>query len=244
MDWHDRYRQQAGWTRGLRSYLFDKSELAKARRVLEVGCGTGAVFLDLSTRATLHGLDLSNPALRAAHQNAAWANLVEGNALALPYVKKIFDITYCHFLLLWVKAPLQSLLEMKRVTKANGYVLALAEPDYTGRADLPSELARTGGWQTESLRRQGADVGIGPVVADLFDRAGMRVVEAGTLQRRVEVLSEAEHESEWAVLESDLTGLVPEDYIRRMKHLDYEAWSNGTRETYVPTYFVWGQVSE
>jgi ubiquinone/menaquinone biosynthesis C-methylase UbiE len=120
MDWHARYRQQAAWTRALRTYLFDKTGAATARRVLEVGCGTGALLADLSTQAAVHGLDISNRALRAAHRNASWANLVEGNALALPYLKKIFDITYCHFLLLWVKAPLQSLLEMKRVTKTNG----------------------------------------------------------------------------------------------------------------------------
>jgi hypothetical protein len=103
---------------------------------------------------------------------------------------------------------------------------------------------RMGDWQTESLRRQGADVDIGRTAVDLFDEAGMRIVETGTLQRRVEPLYGTEQESEWAVLESDLTGLVPEHEIRILKHMDYEAWRNGTRETYVPTYFVWGQVAE
>ncbi|PIV25986.1 MAG: SAM-dependent methyltransferase, partial [Anaerolineae bacterium CG03_land_8_20_14_0_80_58_20] len=42
MNGHERYTQQARWTRDLRAYLFDKAGLRDARRVLEVGCGTGA----------------------------------------------------------------------------------------------------------------------------------------------------------------------------------------------------------
>ena len=47
MDWHARYTQQANWTGDLRHYLFEKAELARARRALEVGCGTGAILAGL-----------------------------------------------------------------------------------------------------------------------------------------------------------------------------------------------------
>ena len=50
MNWHTRYLQQAAWTRDLRTYLFEKAGLADARRVLEVGCGTGAVLRGPSGR--------------------------------------------------------------------------------------------------------------------------------------------------------------------------------------------------
>jgi hypothetical protein len=46
MDWHSRYLQQAGWTSKLRGYLFQRAGVDKASRVLEVGCGTGAVLKD------------------------------------------------------------------------------------------------------------------------------------------------------------------------------------------------------
>ena len=55
MDWHKRYTQQATWTRDLRSYLFEKAGLANARRVLEVGCGTGANAIFLAQ----HGFEVT-----------------------------------------------------------------------------------------------------------------------------------------------------------------------------------------
>jgi cyclopropane fatty-acyl-phospholipid synthase-like methyltransferase len=44
VDWHARYLQQARWTRPLREYLYGKAGVDSARRVLEVGCGTGALL--------------------------------------------------------------------------------------------------------------------------------------------------------------------------------------------------------
>ena len=57
MEWHKRFVQQAAWTRELRLYLFKRAGMPVARRVLEVGCGTGAILSGLTTRAVVHGLD-------------------------------------------------------------------------------------------------------------------------------------------------------------------------------------------
>jgi SAM-dependent methyltransferase len=146
MDWHSRFLQQATWTRNLRAYLFapaglTRAGLPRARRVLEVGCGTGAILSDLSTPAVVHGLDLDPLRLVEARQHVTAAALVCGNALALPYPSGGFDITFCHFLLLWVHDPLLALLEMKRVTCPGGAILALAEPDYNSRLDEPAALS-------------------------------------------------------------------------------------------------------
>jgi SAM-dependent methyltransferase len=243
MNWHRRYLQQAAWTRELRLYLFEKAGLAQARRVLEVGCGTGAILGDLSTRAALQGLDLDPDALTKCRLAAPTALLARGDALSLPFPSQIFDITYCHFLLLWVKDPLQALREMRRVTRSGGSVLALAEPDYRARTDKPDELAVLGKQQTESLRSQGADPGLGARLADLFFRAGIRIVETGAIQSRgKEALAIHEWEDEWAVLESDLAGRVTADEIQRMKVVDQGARARGERVLDVPTYFAWGQV--
>ena len=63
MNWHARYTQQSKWTRDLRAYLFEKTGLTRAKHVLEVGCGTGAILSTLATSASLHGLDLDRVAL-------------------------------------------------------------------------------------------------------------------------------------------------------------------------------------
>ena len=243
INWHHRYRQQAAWTSDLRDYLFDKTNLFEACRILEVGCGTGAILSTLKTPAALHGLDLDATALNEAHLHTPTTFLTRGDALALPYSNQSFDITYCHFFLLWVNDPLRALLEMKRVTKPNSYVLAIAEPDYTARSDQPSELAALGRLQNDSLQRQGADISIGARLADLFFQAGIQSIETGAIQSRgKDAISLEEWQNEWAVIASDLAESVPKKEIVRLKKLDEEAWRHGTRVLNVPTYFAWGQV--
>ena len=241
--WHARFVQQAAWTRDLRLYLFERLGLAQARRVLEVGCGTGAILSGLATRTAVHGLDLDPARLAEAVLHAPQAKLVCGNALRLPYPAGAFEITFCHFLLLWVPDPLQALREMVRVTRPGGYVLALAEPDYTARVDKPDALVPLGRWQTESLRRQGADPGLGARLAELFRQAGIPPVETGRLKEgQTTTPTLAERNLEWAVLEADLAGFIPPPEVRRMKLLDERAWERGERVLTVPTYFAWGRV--
>ncbi len=242
MNWHSRYTQQAGWTRDLRAYLFERTGLESARRVLEVGCGTGAVLSGIKSPASSHGLDIQSAPLKDARLHVPSALLAQGDALFLPYEGDSFDITFCHFLLLWVTDPLAAVLEMNRVTRPGGHILALAEPDYSARLDKPETLSVLGKWQAEALQRQGADPSLGGKLAELFFRAGIEIVETGTIASSgVKALAPAEREMEWAVLEADLTGFVPVAELQRMKALDEDAWAAGQRELYVPTYFAWGR---
>lgn len=240
MDWHKRYLQQATWTRDLRAYLFNKAGLSTASRVLEVGCGTGAILSELPTHISFHGLDIDSAALDQCQVHALSASLVQGNALALPYSNHVFDIVYCHFLLLWVRDPLQALLEMKRVAKTGAHVIAFAEPDYTARIDEPRELAPLGQWQAASLKRQGADPSLGARLDALFLEAGIQLIETGAIQSVGLDPSPEEWETEWDVIESDLAGFIPNDDIHKMKKLDQQARRQGTRILHVPTYFAWG----
>ena len=242
MDWHSRYTQQATWTHDLRTYLFDKAGLSRARRVLEVGCGTGAILRELNTPASLYGLDIDPLALTECQSHVPYTALARGNGLLLPYPDQIFDIVYCHYFLLWVRDPLQAVLEMKRVTHKRGHILALAEPDYSERIDRPDELVQLGRWQTESLIKQGADPGLGSRLAETFFQAGIRIHETGTIQGVSHEPSAEERAMEWAVIEADLAGEVSVAEIQEMKLLNEQAWKQGERILHVPTYFVWGQV--
>jgi hypothetical protein len=47
---------------------------------------------------------------------------------------------------------------------------------------------------------------------------------------------------EWEVLQADLAGKIPGQDLQKMKKLDEEAWQNGTRVLFVPTFFAWGRV--
>lgn len=242
MNWHTRYAQQAAWTRDLRNYIFEKTGLNDGQSILEVGCGTGAILSALPKRPTVHGLDIDPVALMDCHVKAPDALLIRGNALELPYRDNSFDLVYSHFLLLWVRNPLQALQEMKRVTRSGGYVIAFAEPDYLQRVDEPAELIPLGKWQTEALVRQGADPSLGARLAELFFEAGIRIVETGTIQDQNNEPSPAEWEIEWDVIESDLAGWLPDADIQKMKLLDMQAREQKTRVLHVPTHFAWGRI--
>lgn len=242
MNWHTRYSQQAQWTRALREYVFERTGLNDAQRVLEVGCGTGAILSELQSAPTKYGLDIDPAVLTECHVNAPDALLVQGNALALPYADRSFDIVYSHFLLLWVSDPLHVLLEMKRLVRSGGYVIAFAEPDYINRVDEPRELTELGKWQTEALARQGADPSIGARLAELFFQAEIPIVETGTIQGPDSEPSHEEWELEWDVIESDLAGRHPDADIQKMKQRDRQARERGIRRLHVPTHFAWGRI--
>jgi ubiquinone/menaquinone biosynthesis C-methylase UbiE len=251
MHWHSRYLQQASWTRELRAYLLDSAGIERAQRVLEVGCGTGAILGDLAHYAgsrpgrqlAIHGVDTDLQALNRARVNAPAAILTRGDARRLPLSDGCFDITCCHFLLLWLSDPLIAIREMRRVTRASGHVLALAEPDYTAREDGPAGLAYLGTLQMRALLEQGADPGIGSHVADLFDSAGLRIVETGTIaSQESAVIEDQEWAAEWSTLREDVSGQLSNADLDRLEQMDTQARRSGRRRLYVPTYFVHAQV--
>lgn len=238
MNWHTRYLQQAEWTRNLRTYLFEKAGLADAHRVLEVGCGTGAILREIKSPASLHGLDLEPASLAECRIHASAASLTRADAHLLPYADKSFDIVYCHFLLLWVRNPLQVVREMARVGRT---VLALAEPDYNQRVDEPAALKQLGKWQTEALVRQGANPSFGARLAETFCQAGIQLIETGPIKSAEKKRSAEEWENEWAVIEADLAESVSGGDIQKMKVLDENARKSDERVLHVPTYFAWGK---
>ena len=241
MNWHKRFIQQAAWTRDLRNYLFEQTHLDESQRVLEIGCGTGAILREMDTSATVHGVDIEPAHVKQAKVHAPASPLTCADALKLPYAPQSFDVTYCHFLLLWLPNPIRALREIIRVTRPNGHILALAEPDYSRRVDKPAPLAELGQWQTEALRQQGANPNMGGKLAELFRQAGIQIVETGAISGHERVTSTPrEREMEWAVLEADLAGNVAETDIQKMKKLDEQSWQRGERVLYVPTHYAWG----
>jgi SAM-dependent methyltransferase len=236
---------QAGWTRAIRLHLYARAGIKKARQVLEVGCGTGVLTAEISreTRARVNGLDLDRDFLALAHALDRKTRFVLGDGATLPYRTGAFDLVLCHFFLLWVKDPLEALREMKRVARRGRAVLALAEPDYGGRIDYPESLAELGRVQTEGLRRAGANPFIGRELASLFMQAGFINIETGVLGGEWRhPLPAWDQESEWAILQADLSGLVDPGRLEELQAIDQAASEHGERVLYVPTFYAIGWV--
>ena len=244
--WHQRYSRQAAWTRSLRKFLFNRIDVDISGRILEVGCGTGAVLMDACDASSMiHGLDIDRDYLSLCKINAPSASLVQGDAYKLPYDTDSFGAVYCHFLLLWLSHPLSALIEMKRVAWPGGYVVAMAEPDYGGRIDHPADLALLGQWQAEALMRQGANPQMGRHLSGIFHQAGLENIQTGILGGEWQGMPPIEErESEWETLKADLAGAVPVNQLSQYKESEAKAWQEGSRVLYVPTFYAIGCVPE
>ncbi len=245
-EWHQRYVAQTRWTRAIASYLFAKFNLPESSLALEVGCGTGAALREILQPHHLRcfGVDINIEYLTFARQNLSETRLTQADAHHLPIANHSFDLTFCHFLLLWVSEPAAVLEEMVRVTRHGGIVLALAEPDHGSRIDFPPELSILGKWQLESLQQQGADPTLGRQLRALFSKSGLIDAEAGILGGEWSSKFDlSDFESEWEVLQSDLA----EDndklsLLTTLKMIDSNASQNGERVLFVPTFYAWGRV--
>jgi SAM-dependent methyltransferase len=244
--WHQRYQQQAVWTENLRKYLYDRVGIQNTKKILDVGCGTGVLGAELChiTRATIYGLDISQNSLLLGMRNVPHSINTNGDAHNQPFNTGSFDISLCHFLLLWVTNPLQVIIEMARITREGGYVMAIAEPDYGGRIDFPTELSQVGHWQIESLRIQGANPIIGRELLSLFSQAGLENIEVGILGGQWgQEMDKNDFTLEWEVIRSDLIKNNMSDInVSELKALDLSAREKHQRILFVPTFYAIGKV--
>lgn len=259
LEWHNRFVLQARWTRKIRTYIFKRARVLHKNRILEIGCGTGAIInetipiiggynnqnIGKDSYAHIFGLDLNINYLLLASNLVPGAELTQGDGHTLPYPRDCFDLTICHFLLLWVTHPEVVVTEMARVTAPGGAVFILAEPDYGGRIDYPLELEQLGIWQHEALKSQGAEPNLGRQLASILNKAGLKNIEVGVLGGQWKGKPEKdEWESEWMVLLSDLQNYVPLERLEQLQKIDANAWKRGERILYVPTFYGWGRVPE
>lgn len=110
-------------------------------RVLDVGCGPGAMTLDvarLPIRPSLVvGVDHSARMVETAQQEAQSADVRNahftiGDANRLEFADRTFDLTYSNALLDWMPDPVAALREQARVTRCGGII-------FVRLADLASQ---------------------------------------------------------------------------------------------------------
>lgn len=113
--------------------------LPKSARVLEVGCGTGAVTRALARRDDFHGtvlgVDQSHTFIEAANRYSLFENIshrvefMVGDAHMLDLPTNAFDAVIAHTLISHVAQPMMVLREMARVAKPGGTVV-IFDGDY------------------------------------------------------------------------------------------------------------------
>ena len=167
----------------------DLAGVRPGQRVLDVGCGPGAltaVLVDRVGAGAVAAIDPSPPFVEAARGRFPAVDVRQGVAEHLPYEDDSFDVSLAQLVVHFMKDPVAGLREMARVTRTGGVVAACVWDHGGGRGPLSpfwtvvNEL-RSGGVRDESGlpgSREGHLLG-------LARDAGLRDTESGELSVRV-----------------------------------------------------------
>jgi SAM-dependent methyltransferase len=127
------------WSKLVAPVFLDWLKAAHHLSWLDVGCGTGALSEAIYHKwqpSSLHCMDLSPEFLeKAKAKNSFKAEFFVGNAAALPFAKDAFDVVVSGLAFNFFPDPDQALVEMHRVSKADGRIAAYVW-DYSGRMDF------------------------------------------------------------------------------------------------------------
>jgi SAM-dependent methyltransferase len=169
--------------------LADLASVAAGQRVLDVGCGPGALTAELVARlgaGAVAAVDPSEPFVAVARERHPGVDVRQGAAEELPFEDGEFDAALAQLVVHFMADPVQGLREMARVTRADGVVAACVW-DHAGGGGPLSTF-----WQAaheldpdvmDESELPGAREGH---LAELFEAAGLRAVEATLISIELE----------------------------------------------------------
>ena len=107
--------------------LADLAAVVAGQRVLDVGCGPGALVTELVTRlgpAAVTAVDPSEPFVAAARERHPGVTVERASAEDLPFPDDAFDAALAQLVVHFMADPVAGLREMARVTREHGVVAA------------------------------------------------------------------------------------------------------------------------
>ncbi len=243
-EWHARFVQQAGWTAEARSLILKEINLAENSKILEIGSGTGAVldYFHEKQSGLLVGLDIHLPSLRFNQKRRQEYELLNADGFITPFADSCFHFVYCHYLLLWLRQPVNLLREMKRVTQRGGWVACFAEPDYNSRIDYPENFLHIGLQQNQSLSNQGINLSTGRQLAQHMRLAGFSNATWGIIGAHHTPSQTANNDQlEELVLSEDLRKLAFEKKELIKGSLFQRKVEGEDRVQFIPTFYAYAQ---
>ena len=188
------------------------------------------------------GLDIDFNSLTFAKQNSQDLGLLQGDGYQLPIQSNTFDLSFCHYLLLWLKKPQLVIKGLLRVTKPGGWIGLFAEPDYQARLDAPPPLDQLGKHQNKSLQKQGVNLNTGRQLGHWLQAAGLTQIQSGLLGGHWQSgFNQAQWALEWETIFHDLSDNLYEEAIKTYQNADKTAYKNGSRVLFIPTFYAWGR---
>ena len=169
--------------------LADLAEVRGGQRVLDVGCGPGALTAELVARlgpAAVSAVDPSEPFVEAARKRNPEVEVLRASAEQLPFPDRIFDTALAQLVVHFMSDPIAGLAEMRRVTRKGGVVAACVWDHAGGQGPLSLYWRAAHDLDPDiedESRLPGAREGH---LAELFEAAGLRGIEETTLSADLE----------------------------------------------------------
>ena len=173
----------------LAAQFADLAGVSPGQRVLDVGCGPGALTSELVERvgaSNVAAVEPSEPFVAAARERHPGVDVQQASAETLPFADGTFDAALAQLVVHFMADPVQGLTEMARVTRADGVVVACVW-DHAGEQTPLAPF-----WQAvhevdpdaedESLLAGGREGHL----SELFGLAGLRNTEETALPVRLE----------------------------------------------------------
>jgi SAM-dependent methyltransferase len=123
----------------LSAQLADLADVTAGQRVLDVGCGPGALTTELVERlgaASVAAVDPSESFVAAAHARLPEVDIRQSSAEQLPFSDDEFDAALAQLVVHFMADPVAGLAEMRRVTRPGGVVAACVWDHAGGRGPL------------------------------------------------------------------------------------------------------------
>ena len=154
------------WSTRLAAPFLEFSGIQPGWRVLDVGCGTGALTAALAERgSTAVGIDASETYLAAARRRRSGPSITyeQGDVRRMPYPDALFDACVSTLVLDIIPEFDQVVREMRRVTRPGG-VVASGVFDFWGGFSASALIYDTGSVLDQSIRTLRDDVRAHPLV--------------------------------------------------------------------------------
>ena len=169
--------------------LAEFAGVASGQRVLDVGCGPGALTTELVTRlgpSAVTAVDPSETFVAAARERLPGVAVERASAELLPFPDDAFDAAIAQLVVHFMADPAAGLAEMGRVTRRDGVVAACVWDHAGGGSPLSPFWDAARVLAPEVDDESGLPGAREGHLVELFEAVGLRAIEATTLTAAVE----------------------------------------------------------
>ncbi len=186
----DSYTRFMGrYSERLAAHFADLAGVSPGQRVLDVGCGAGALTAELARRLGAEAVSAAEPSeqfVAAVRDRLPGVDVRLAAAEQLPFADDRFDASLAQLVVHFMADPVAGLREMARVTRPGGTVGACVWDDGGGRSPLSLFWRAVAEFDPSAAGPRAGRAGTTEGdLAGLFGQAGLHDAEVTTLSVRV-----------------------------------------------------------